>query len=240
MNRYTSPLLSLICLTGLTTLPTILNPAPVEASPDAVMSLDAISVKNGNYPRVNVNQGAGLTINLGELNQSISSLWLDDPSKLVLDYTGNLCASTCNGGAKVVHLKRVTGLDFENLPSTATTTLTIVTTSNDVYKLRLGYQPTSVLTVNLTKRPPERQLPPLFDEFTTVSADSIDSDRIALMKNGLEKAKTRFPQTSKNKKLFTRFALFINDLELGYAENSSRQKRGISADAVDVILELAR
>ena len=237
MNKYTSTILTLICITGLTT---VLTPTPVEASPDAVMSLDAVSVKNGNYPRVNVNPGAGLTINLGELNESISSLWLDDPSKLVLDYTGNLCASTCNGGAKVVHLKRVTGLDFENLPSTATTTLTIVTTSNDVYKIRLGYQPTSVLTVNLTKRPPERQLPPLFDEFTTVSADSIDSDRIALMKNGLEKAKVRFPQTSKNKKLFTRFALFINDLELGYAENPSRQKRGISADAVDVILELAK
>ena len=239
MNKYTSSIFSLICISGLTALITTLNQPPAEANPNSVISLDAISVKNGNYPYVQVNSGAGLTINFGELNESISSLWLDDPSKLVLDYTGNLCATPCNGGAKVVHLKRVTGLNFKNLPATTSTTLTVVTTSSNVYKFRLGYSQTQVLTVNLTKRPAQKELPPLFNEFKTVSADSIDYDRIDLMKQGLEKAKDRFPKTPINNKLFTRFDLFINDLELGFAENSSRQKRGISQKAVDLIIELA-
>jgi hypothetical protein len=123
-----------------------------------IRSFEAQGIEDGNYPVLTVWSGSGLTLDFTSLTgEFVKSIWLDDPSKLVLDYAGELCSLPCRGGVKIIHLKRVTGLHFPNLPSTAKTTLTVVTVSSSgdkVYKFILGYGSGTpqYFTVNVTPR----------------------------------------------------------------------------------------
>jgi hypothetical protein len=215
-----------------------------------VLSFDAKQIENGNYPQLTVWSGSGLTLNFTALkDESVKSLWLDDPSKLVVDYAGQLCSLPCRGGVNIVHLKRVTGLNFDNLPATARTTLTVVTVSPEgdkVYKFILGYGggAPKYLAVNLTPPVKQRPLPPLFHRrqlpahpkpVTKVAL--IDSERIDLLKQGLEVARQKLKPTTRNKLLLNRFELFISQLESGDREEDARKSNSISVNAVQLIAD---
>ena len=226
---------------------------PVEAS--YVLNYDAQQIENGNYPKLVVWNGSGLTLNFTELkNESVKSIWLDDPSKLVVDYAGELCSSPCRGGVSVVHLKRVTGLNFDNLPATSTTTLTVVTVSpagEKIYKFILSYGGGSpkYLAVNLTPSVPQTPLPSLFARPIAPAVQSalqvaeinkkVDNERIDLLKKGLQVAKEKLKPTENNNLLFDRFDIFISQLESGYQEEEARQKNAISSKAVDLVVNFA-
>ena len=214
-----------------------------------VLSYEAQQIENGNYPQLTVWRGSGLTINLSALKEeSVKSIWLDDPSKLVVDYAGELCAVPCRGGVNVIHLKRVTGLNFDNLPSTARTTLTVVTVSPEgdkVYKFILGYGggTPKYLAVNLTPPVPQRPLPPLFNRRSLPKpvprVAQIDTERIDLLKKGLEVARQKLKATTRNNLLFNRFDLFISQLESGYEEEEARKRNSISPNAVQLVANFA-
>lgn len=86
-----------------------------------------------------VHNGYGLNINLIPTGDVIRRVWLDDPSRVTLDFDADLETT----GAQIVHIKRVKPLDFLNLPQTPATLLTLVTEApsgrRNLYQFRLTY-----------------------------------------------------------------------------------------------------
>ncbi len=66
--------------------------------------------------------GSGANLDFSRLGLRIYRAWLDDPSKLTIDFDSPLDA----GGAQVVHLRRINGVSFQGLPSTPATLLSVV------------------------------------------------------------------------------------------------------------------
>ncbi|MGF1516642.1 MAG: hypothetical protein ACFCVB_02395 [Nodosilinea sp.] len=66
--------------------------------------------------------GSGANLDFSRLGLRIYRAWLDDPSKLTIDFDAPLDA----GGAQVVHLRRISGVTFPGLPSTPATLLSVV------------------------------------------------------------------------------------------------------------------
>ncbi len=97
---------------------------------------------NGTGAQITVWSGSGTNIDFTRTGETIQKAWLDDPSRLTVDFDGNLCGGgnrgDCNAsGASIIHLRRVTGIHFPNLPSTASTLLTVVTQSHQGRKIYL-------------------------------------------------------------------------------------------------------
>lgn len=207
-----------------------------------------IEARQGKFPTLMVWPGAGLTFNLSGLaNEYVKQIWLDDPSKLTLDYAGNLCmALPCEGGVKVLHLKRITGLQFQNLPATSLTTLTVVTLSQQgerIYKFILTYgkgrpqylvanllptvasKPPNLPRLTLTNKTPSRGIP-------------LSPERIAIYEKGLTRAQQELNTTTKNRLVLTRVELFLEDLKTGYGEVEARGRNNLSQDTLERILQL--
>lgn len=93
----------------------------------------------GNGASVTVWQGAGTNIDFTRTSETILRAWLDDPSKIAVDFDGSLGKRS---GASIVHLKRVTGIQFPNIPRTESTLLTVITQSKygrKTYLFQVGY-----------------------------------------------------------------------------------------------------
>jgi hypothetical protein len=210
----------------------------------------AVEATGGKFPTLIVWPGTGLTLSLLNLkDEYIKQIWLDDPSKLTVDYAGNLCPGLpCVDGARVVHLKRITGLGFRNLPSTPLTTLTLVTVSprgERIYKFLLGYGTRKPLyfVANLmpvTEVKPDRSnpLPPLTTFKTGSRGTSVSAEKLALYQKGLNRAKGDLNTSTNNRLVLTRVELFLLDLEAGYAEEEARGRNNLSQNTLERILEL--
>ena len=89
------------------------------------------------------------------LGESIYRVWLDDPSRITVDFDSD----PQNAGAQVIHLRRIEMLDFEGLPAAPRTLLTVVTVDNagqrTVYQFPIFYGSgvPSYSTVALTPAP---------------------------------------------------------------------------------------
>jgi len=69
---------------------------------------------------------SGTNIDFTQTGETIQRAWLDDAHAIALDFDAPLDG---RGDASIVHLKRVTGIRFPNLPEARSTLLTIVTRS---------------------------------------------------------------------------------------------------------------
>ena len=104
-------------------------------SRDVITISPAIAAgEQGNLPRLSVWEGSGLNISFSGIGETINKVWLDDPSRITLDFDTSLKS----GQAQSIHLKRINPLDFENLPKTSSTLLTVVTNKNR-YQFILTY-----------------------------------------------------------------------------------------------------
>jgi hypothetical protein len=123
-------------------------PCPVFAAPTVrqLSEAQAQGLTDGGA-KISVWPGSGTNLDFTRTGEVIQRVWLDDPSRLTLDFDGSLCgqgnSGNCDGaGASVIHLRRVTGIHFENLPETAFTLLTVVTASpqgHKVYQFQVNY-----------------------------------------------------------------------------------------------------
>jgi hypothetical protein len=101
----------------------------------------------GNGARVTVWNGSGTNIDFTHTGEVIQRVWLDDPSFVTIDFDGNLCGHNSGGcgegsGASLIHLRRVNGIRFPNLPQTNSTLLTVITDSavgRKTYLFEVGY-----------------------------------------------------------------------------------------------------
>ena len=120
----------------------LMAPLPAIAAP-IIHQIDQTQAQglSGNGAHVIVWAGSGTNIDFTQTGETIYRAWLDDPSRLTIDFDGNLAGSQGNG-ASLVHLRRVTGISFPNLPATQTTLLTVVTQSTygrKVYLFNVSY-----------------------------------------------------------------------------------------------------
>lgn len=124
--------------------------SPVQSSVQKLNSRHAQGL-TGILPTLTVWSGAGTNLNFIPTGEIVKKVWLDDPSQITLDFDGPMCIMGSNGtqkdcsssAATVIHLRRIHQLKFANLPRTATTLLSVVTTTpsgeRKLYQFRVAY-----------------------------------------------------------------------------------------------------
>lgn len=142
MKRFTFSLLTFASVLSLYTARPVLAAALVQPIP--------ISQAQDGGAAVSVWPGSGTNIDFTRTGEVIQKVWLDDPSALTVDFDGSLGDSggfddggSQGAGASVIHLRRVTGISFPNLPRTASTLLSIVTQDSGgghhLYQFQVNY-----------------------------------------------------------------------------------------------------
>lgn len=132
MRRLSVPFLTLASVLSFSSAQPVFAGALVRPMP--------ISQAQEGGAQLSVWPGSGANIDFTRTEEVIQRVWLDDPSRLTVDFDAPL---TGDSGASVIHLRRVTGISFPNLPATASTLLTVVTQSRDdnrhVYQFEVNY-----------------------------------------------------------------------------------------------------
>jgi hypothetical protein len=100
--------------------------------------------------------GHGTTLNFRATNEKVQRVWLDDPSQVTVDFDDVNCRSQDQPcAAQVIHLRRIKRLKFDDLPTTSTTSLTVVT-DKGIHQFQLSFptsgKPKSTI-VNITSNP---------------------------------------------------------------------------------------
>jgi hypothetical protein len=67
--------------------------APVLASSVINLSTSHAEGRSGSIPSITVWQGMGLSLNFSGTGERIVKAWLDDPSRLTLDFDSPLCSN---------------------------------------------------------------------------------------------------------------------------------------------------
>ena len=98
---------------------------PLAAQASLVKEAPLESVCSGDVPLV-VHSGMGATVDFTQTGKIVQRAWLGDPSKVTLDADRPI-----EEGSSVLFLRRINGLNFDGLPSTASTVLTTVLVSTD-------------------------------------------------------------------------------------------------------------
>jgi hypothetical protein len=97
--------------------------------------------------------GHGTTLNFRGANEKVQRVWLDDPSQVTVDFDDVNCRSQDQPcAAQVIHLRRIKRLRFDDLPTTLSTLLTVVT-DKGIHQFQLSFPSSGKLKstiVNIT------------------------------------------------------------------------------------------
>jgi hypothetical protein len=106
--------------------------------------LSPIDENNTNAPITDIElaYGYGVTINFTPVRETITNIWIDNPSFVTVTVDGcltGLSVDECgeNEGATLLHLRRIQDLDLPQLPKTKGTLMTVVTTSTEGVRVYL-------------------------------------------------------------------------------------------------------
>ena len=183
---------------------------------------------------VTVWPGSGTNIDFSGLGESIYRVWLDDPSRITVDTDNDL---RDGGGAQIIHLRRIEGVEFEGLPATPQTLLSVATVNQNrqtrLYQFPVTYSVgiPSYSTIALTLPPPDPtpiariQLPERL--VGDVSLETIRTGLTAAIREGLIEA---------NGPLARRVRAFIALVNGGQEPNEAADEAVIN---LSVIHELA-
>jgi hypothetical protein len=83
--------------------------------------------------------GHGTTLNFRVVHEKVQRVWLDDPSQVTVDFDDVNCRSQeqpC--AAQVIHLRRIKRLKFDDMPTTSSTSLTVVT-DKGIHQFQLSF-----------------------------------------------------------------------------------------------------
>jgi hypothetical protein len=125
----------------------------------------AASVTAAEIPTVSLYSGYGMTLNFRAVNEKVQRVWLDDPSQVTVDFDDVNCRSQDQPcAAQVVHLRRIKRLKFDDLPTTSTTALTVVT-DKSIHQFQLsfpasGKPKSTVVTITADVKPKARSRRP--------------------------------------------------------------------------------
>ncbi|WP_190493229.1 hypothetical protein [Phormidium sp. FACHB-1136] len=132
---------------GALALAGIAAPSAPAQSVYSVAASHAQGLTGRQSPVIHLWSGYGTNLSFIPTNERIVRVWLDDPSRVALDFDEPLCpaaASDCvSGSPSVIHLRRIEGLTFENLPRASGTLLTVMTETSGgerrLYKFRIAF-----------------------------------------------------------------------------------------------------
>lgn len=119
----------------------------IAASPVRTISTAQAQGKSGDIPTILVWAGSGTNLSFLSTGEQIQRVWLDDPSRVTLDFDAPLCQGrdrrACGrSSATIIHLRRINPLNWAGLPKTSSTLLTVITQGaggRQLYQFRVGY-----------------------------------------------------------------------------------------------------
>lgn len=172
-------------------------------------------------------QGAGTNISFIETGEVIQKAWLDDPSRITLDFDGQLGKE-----AMVVHLRRIKSINFEQLPSTPTTLLTLITQTDQGqrrrYQFRVSYGKGTRQYYGITIKPDVIQ--------PTLASREYERQ----IERGLSYAKKQgwISRSQGNVAVAMRVQRFLSMLRGGMSIDEAAQRAGVSMALVNKLAQL--
>jgi hypothetical protein len=209
------------------------TPIPVVAHSVMNISTSHAEGRSTSIPFLSIWSGMGLSLNFTDTGEKIVRAWLDDPSRLTLDFDTPLCTGQDNercGAATIIHLRRIHPLQFPHLPRTATTLLTVVTeggSDRKVYYFRLGYgkgQPEYV-AVNINPDP----RPALQARQQQEEANRNKADRIA---EGLAIARQKDAE-GKNQQVFNKVEILLAHVRGGMSFADALRRTNLAPSVLE-------
>jgi hypothetical protein len=172
---------------------------------------------------IEVFPGHGTTLNFRTTGSTVRKAWIDDPSKVTLDFDDAACLNAesdrpCN--ASVIHLRRIHPLYFPGLPTTITTGLTVVT-DRDIYQFRLSFPKSGSPKSPMIDVPSGHSMTASTKKFATPSSDSQALDR------GLQAALSQRLITPRDE-LWHRLEMLLKLLRNGTSTVDATQQVGVS------------
>lgn len=213
---------------------------PVVAG-ESVCSISSATARGetGNLPLLTVYRGSGLNISFSPLSQRIVKVWLDDPSRITVDFDAPL-----SKGAGVIHLKRIEPVNFPRIPRSASTLLTVIVAdagapdgrnrSNERYQFRIAYGERGRPSCYGYDIVPERVA-------LSNPANGLPLEVESLLREGLAIAESRGTISAEagNTVLKTRVRRYIELRKRGIGEEEARQRAKVSQAFLDRLEELA-
>lgn len=189
--------------------------------------------RSGSIPTLKVWAGVGLNLNFVATGEYITKVWLDDPSRLVLDFEFPIDS----GQAQIIHLRRIEAIEFEKLPATPFTTLAVVTMNSSgekkLYNFQIGYgtgKPQYVaMNINLDIRPQIHE--------AKVQQQTLQA-QIERLERGLAIAVAR-NQSAKNEVVFSRIETMLTFMKAGMSATESAQRVNLSPSVIRQLEQLA-
>ncbi len=193
--------------------------------------------RSDNIPAFQVWAGVGLNLNFVATGEYITKVWLDDPSRLVLDFE----VPIDSGKAQIIHIRRIEAIEFEKLPATPFTVISVVTTNSrgekKLYNFQLGYgtgKPQYV-AVNVNGEV-NRQ------ETETARARLVKQEnefaQIERLEKGLAIAIAN-NQSEENEAVFRRIRMMITYLKTGMSATESANRANLSPSVIKQLEQLA-
>jgi hypothetical protein len=160
----------------------------------------------------------------------VRKAWIDDPSKVTLDFDDVACLNAesdrpCN--ASVIHLRRIHPLYFPGLPTTTTTGLTVVT-DRDIYQFRLSFPKSPTIDV-----PSGRPMTASTKKFAAQASDSQALGR------GLQVALSQHLITPGDE-LWQRLEMLLKLLRNGTSTVDAAQQVGVSQVLLQRLTEMGQ
>lgn len=193
---------------------------------------------------VDVGPGPGTNVNFIPTQESIEKVWLDDPSRIVIDCDratadGGRTATICPPGSTVVHLRLIKPIAFESLLTQPDRTLLTVVTQNKNQERKL-YQ----FQINYIKNVPQyHTLSIVPDPPTPLVAGKVRARQVQLenIRLGFEVAKARkfIGQDQQGQVLESRVKAFlVAATDSSVDLNVAARQAGISVDLTNKLAEL--
>jgi hypothetical protein len=195
----------------------------------------------GNLPILAVYKGSGLNISFLPLSKRVKKVWLDDPSRIAVDFDAPL-----NRGASVIHLKRIEAVNFPRVPKSGSTLLTVIvenptdaggTGANNNGRERYQFR----VTYGDKGQPACYGYDVLPDSVASSAPNGSVLEEESLLREGLAIALRRGTISAEagNTVLKTRVRHYIDLRKRGAEEEEARQKARVSAAFLDRLSELA-
>jgi hypothetical protein len=216
-----------------------LNPAFARETSCSISSASARG-EGGNLPILTVYKGSGLNISFLPLSKRVTKVWLDDPSRITVDFDAPL-----KRGASVIHLKRIEPVNFPRVPKSGSTLLTVIAegasgageearnNGRERYQFRVTYGEKG--------QPPCYGYDVLPDPVALSNPNGSTLEEESLLREGLAIALRRgtISADAGNTVLETRVRRYIELRKRGVEGEAARQRAKVSRAFLDRLEELA-